>query len=106
MEAKLSILFYGKKSMRKREQMLAIYLRATINGERFEVSAQRYVESSKWSIAAGKVKGHSEEARLINQHLDTLRQKVYGYQKVIMNEGKEFTKENLRLKWYGKDQRT
>ncbi|MEJ7739626.1 MAG: Arm DNA-binding domain-containing protein [Chitinophagaceae bacterium] len=41
---------------------LSIYLRVTINGERFEVSTQRYIEPPKWSISAGKVIGNSEEA--------------------------------------------
>jgi hypothetical protein len=41
------------------------------HGERFEVSNQRYVEPAKWSIPAGKFKGGSEDARSINQHLDS-----------------------------------
>ena len=106
MEPRLSILFYGKKSMSESDKELAIYLRVTINGERFEVSAQRYVETGKWSTGAGKMKGSSEEARLINQYLDSLRQKVYAYQKKINDEGKPFTKETLRLKWYGLEERT
>jgi hypothetical protein len=54
----------------------------------------------------GKVKGNSEEARSINQYLDSLKQKVYDYQKNIVMEGKHFTKEMLRLKWYGIEQQT
>jgi len=83
---------------------LSIYLRVTINGDRFEVSTQRYIEPVKWPTSAGKVKGNSEEARAINQYLDSLRQKVYDYQKSITQEGKNFTKEMLRLKWYGIEQ--
>ncbi len=106
METRMSILFFGKKTKNESDKLLSIYLRVTISGERFEVSTQRYVEPSKWSTAAGKVKGNSEEARTINQHLDTLRQKVYTYQKNILQEGKDFTNETLRLKWFGKEPRT
>ncbi|HEV8287158.1 MAG TPA: site-specific integrase [Chitinophagaceae bacterium] len=60
MEARLSILFYGKKTKLDSNKTLSVYLRVTINGERFEVSTQRYVESGKWSTSAGKVKGNSE----------------------------------------------
>lgn len=98
MEARMSILFYGKKTALDSGKKLSICLRVTINGERFEVSTQRYVEPAKWSISAGKVKGSSEEARSINQHLDNLKQKVYDYQKRVIQEGKNFSKEMLRLK--------
>ena len=66
MEARMSILFYGKKTALDSSKKLWIYLRVTINGERFEVSTQHYVEPAKWSISAGKVKGSSEEARSTN----------------------------------------
>lgn len=106
MEARLSILFYGKKTRNESDKILSIYLRATINGDRFEVSTQRYVEIDKWSSTAGKVRGNTEEARTTNQYLDNIRQKVYDYQKSIVHEGKTFTKETLRLKWYGLNERT
>ncbi len=106
METRMSILFYGKKTKNESDKLLSIYLRVTINGERFEVSTQRYVETAKWSVSAGKVKGNSEEARSINQHLDNLKQRVYDYQKTSVLEGRQFTKEMLRLKWYGLEQRT
>jgi len=106
MEARMSILFYGKKTALDSSKKLSIYLRVTVDGERFEVSTQRYIEPARWSISAGKVKGNSEEAQSINQYLDSLKQKVYTYQKCIVQEGKDFTKEALRLLWYGVKQRT
>ncbi len=101
METRLSILFYGKKSLQKADKLLAIYLRVTINGQRFEVSSQRYVEIGKWSVASGRMKGNSEEARSINQYLDSLRQRVYDYQKESLRDGEIFTKAALRNKWFG-----
>jgi hypothetical protein len=106
METRLSILFYGKKSLQNADKLLAIYLRVTLNGQCFEVSVQRYVEPGKWSASGGKMKGNSQEARSLNQYLDSLRQRVYEYQKTVMQEGKMFTKESLRNKWYGIDERT
>ncbi len=101
METRLSILFYGKKTKLDSKRTLSIYLRATIDGQRFEVSTQRYIEVSKWSIEAGKMKGNTEEARNLNQYLDNLKQQVYSYQKSIVQDGQAFSKETLRLKWYG-----
>jgi hypothetical protein len=101
METRMSILFYGKKSMNASDKMLAIYLRVTINGDRFEVSTQRYIEPSKWSQPAGKAKGNSEEARSINTYLGVVKNKVYDYQREILQVNKPFTKETLRNKWLG-----
>ena len=56
-----------KKTKPDAEKELSIYLRVTIEGQRFEVSTNRYVESTKWSAKAGKVKGTSEASRSINQ---------------------------------------
>ena len=80
MEARMSILFFGKKTKNDCYKILSIYLSVTIDEKRFEVTTQRYVEPTKWSSAAGKVKGNTEEARSINQHLDNQKQKVYDYQ--------------------------
>ena len=70
------------------------------------MSTGRYVEPSRWSVANGKVKGNSEEARTINAYLETLRQKVYSYQKSILEKGLDFSKETLREKWYGIGERS
>jgi site-specific recombinase XerD len=101
METKMSILFYGKKTKSESDKQLSVYLRVTINGKRFEVSAQRYIEPAKWSQVAAKAKGNSEEARGINTHLDMLKNKVYYYQQLIQQEGGSFTRETLYQKWYG-----
>ena len=101
METKMSILFYGKKTKSECDKLLSVYLRVTINGKRFEVSTQRYIEPYKWSPVAAKAKGNSEEARSINTHLDMLKNKVYDYQQLIQQEGGSFTRDALYQKWYG-----
>ncbi len=53
--------FLWKKTKLDSKRTLSIYLRATIDGQRFEVSTQRYIEVSKWSIEAGKMKGNETE---------------------------------------------
>lgn len=106
METRVSILFFGKKTKAEAEKELSIYMRVTIDGLRFEISTNRYVAPSKWSNESGKVKGGTEAARSINSYLDTLKQRVYDYQKMIIREGYVFTKETLRNKWYGLDERS
>lgn len=101
METRMSVLFYGKKTGMKGGKLLPVYMRITINGKRFEVSSNRSIEPSRWSVAAGKVKGNSEEARVFNHHLDYMKQKVYEFQALMIREGQPFTLENLKEKWFG-----
>ena len=101
MEQKMTIMFYGKKIRLNDATIVSIYLRATINGQRFEVTTKRTIESNKWNQLTGKVKGNLEEARSINTHLDIMRNKVYDYQRLILQEGNIFTKEELKNKWFG-----
>ena len=106
METKMSILFHGKKSKLENEKNLVIYLRVTINRQRLELSTKRSIESGKWNQQAGKAKGNSEEARNMNVYLDILKNKVYTYQQTIMQDGKLFTTETLRMKWFGINEHT
>jgi hypothetical protein len=106
MDAKLSILFYSKISKQTKEGLTPIYLRVTINGERFEQSTQRYVSLKAWSKEARRAKGNSEEARTINYFLDSLKQKVYDYQREIILDNEPFTLQTFKNRWLGIKERT
>jgi integrase len=101
METKLSILFYGRTSKITKDGLMPIYLRVTINGNRFEQSTQKYLAKGKWSFATGHAKGNTEDARTINHFLDTLRQKIYHYQQEIIANETFFNIESFRRKWLG-----
>lgn len=104
MKHKMSILFYVKSSKASRNGLLPIYQRITINGSRIELSTSRTVEKAKWNTAAGKVKGNSEEARLINSHLDLLKHNVYETEKWLLNNGHEINAQTLKNKLTGIDE--
>jgi site-specific recombinase XerD len=102
MNAKLSILFYGKTSKTTAGGLLPIYLRVTISGQRIEISTQRYVEAKKWSKELGKMKGTNEEARSFNSYLDILKAKVYDHQRDLIHAGIEVTAETMKDKLLNK----
>ncbi len=103
MNTTLSILFYAKKAKANTDGLIPIYLRVTINGQRFEVSTKRYVEGKQWSSEAGKVKSNinTEAAKSINTFIDTLRNRVYQLQREIVQENLSFTIEMFKNKWLG-----
>lgn len=76
MNAKVSVLFYARKSKAKSSSKIPIYMRITVDGQRAEFSTGKFVEGSKWSSAQSRLKGNSEEVRVINKHFDILQAKV------------------------------
>ncbi len=101
MSASMNILFYAKKTKTTTEGLVPIYMRVTIDGDRFEISTKRYVKIEQWSPQAGRMKGNHEEAKQINSLLDAFKVKVYHHQREILNEGKALSVESLKHKWFG-----
>ena len=89
MKHKISTLFYAKTAKSNKNGLLPIYQRITVNGERIEMSTSKFIEKAKWNTSAGKIKGSSEEARLINSYLDILKNKVYETEKWMVNNNQE-----------------
>lgn len=105
MKTKVSILFYAKKAKAAANGLVPIYTRITINGKRIELSTNRFVEISKWSTEAGKMKGTSEEARSINNHLDLLKNQIRDAEMEIIHKKTPVTTETIKSKLLGVDER-
>jgi site-specific recombinase XerD len=105
MKTKVSILFYAKRAKANVSGLVPIYTRITINGKRIELSTNRFVEISKWSTEAGKMKGNSIEARSINSHLDMLRIQIIDMQMELVHKKIPVTAETLKSKILGVDEK-
>jgi len=105
MKTKVSILFYAKKAKAAANGLVPIYTRITINGKRIELSTNRFVEISKWSTEAGKMKGTSEEARSINNHLDILKSQIRDAEMELIHKKIAVTTETIKSKLLGVDER-
>jgi len=105
MKNRISILFYTKSAKALKNGLLPIYLRITIDGVRVEVSTSKYIEKSKWSVEAGKIKGNSEEARTINSYLDVLRNKVYETEKLMIINNQEIFANSFKNKFMGVEEK-
>ncbi len=105
MKTKVSILFYAKKAKAAVNGLIPIYTRITINSKRIELSTNRFVEISKWSTEAGKMKGTSEEARSINNHLDLLKSQIRDAEMELTHKKIALTSETIKSKLLGVDER-
>src|ERR1044072_8184864 len=105
MDHKISILFYSRVSKKAKDNLVPIYLRITVDGKRIEQTTNRFVELSKWSAAASKMKGNSAEARALNSFLDALKTKVYTTEREILQDGKAITYQSFKEKWFGEHEK-
>lgn len=106
MNHKISILFYSRTSCTTKDKLVPIYMRITVNGQRIiDNTTNKFIEPAKWQTGAGKVKGNSQEARIINAYLDTLKTKVHSSEREMMLDGKEITPQSFKEKWVGTEER-
>ena len=91
METHINSFFHVRNDKKTKDSLYPIYLRVTIDWERFEYSTQRYIALDKWSQDLGRVKGKTDEAKNINEYLDVLVHKVFVYQIELTLEGKPVT---------------
>lgn len=105
MEHRISSFFYIRKSKMTKDNLIPIYIRITINGQRIDQSIQRFIEPSRWSSEAGRAKGNNQEIRQLNQYLDTLMSKVLRLEREMVQDNLVITYETFRQKWMGTQER-
>lgn len=93
MEVTITNLFYLKRAKANAHGLVPIYHRTTINGKRLDKSTGKYIDPTKWSTEASRMKGTSEEARTINSHLDSLIAKNFSIEKKLIAVDKDITAE-------------
>ena len=105
MKAKITLHIYAKTTKANAAGQLPIYIRLTVDGQRFEFSSKKFIEKSKWSPELSKMKGNSEEARTINNYLDLMKSKVFDIQMELIHKNDELSLENFKSRILGTHQR-
>jgi len=96
-----SILFYLVKSKQNEKGEAPIYARITVDGIRSELSINRVIDVTRWDSSAGKVKGTKEDARSINEHIDTIRTKLNDHQNTLIKNNKLVTASAVKNSFLG-----
>ncbi len=96
MNARVSVLFYAKKSKAKSNSLVPVYLRITVNGKRAEFSTGKDVDINKWSSLISRLRGSSEEVRFINKHFDILQSKVLEIENSLILSGNHFDATDIK----------
>lgn len=102
MKTKINVLYFLRKSKVNAQGQMPIYQRITISGQRFDVSSGHFVEEDKWIPEAAKMKGSTEQARIINEQLEMMRAMVYETEKKLFMNQVKVDFENFRNEYLGK----
>ncbi len=95
-----SIRFVIKRGKSKNGKS-PVVCRITVNGKRVEIAMKKSIEPSKWSAASGRAKGNSEEARVINMHIDLTTNEIMRHHNKLVIEGKPTDAQSIKNSFLG-----
>jgi site-specific recombinase XerD len=96
-----TVSFQLKKNKTRRDGKAPVYLRITLDGERFENSTHRYTDADSWDPVQQKVRGRNEAAKIINEYLSGLRTDIGRYYNKLSDSGKPISIDSFRRKFKG-----
>lgn len=77
MRSTFRVLFYLKRNAPKRNGLVPVMGRITINGTIAQFSVKMDINPVLWNVKSGRADGKSQEAQEINRMLDRIRMSVY-----------------------------
>lgn len=100
-----SVMFLARKGKSHANYSL-IYARISVNGSRVEFSVKQKTLTDQWDKTRGYVKGHSQDAKRLNQYLSQIRAEIFdAYDELRRND--EFLSANaIKARFLKEDQNT
>ena len=92
-----SIIFLLKKKKKNKQKMFPIYCRVTINGERIELSTKRSIFIKNWDTKRQRPKLKTKELKVLNHHLEQIRNKFYVEHQKLVQKGNPFSAIDLKM---------
>jgi site-specific recombinase XerD len=105
MEKSLSILFYLRRVRSSKDGLTPIYLRITVSGQRADLSTDRKIMSDSWDSKSSQAKGSSQGARILNNHLNSLKENIYKQYNLMQSLGEPINVDTLKAKVTGKGEK-
>ncbi|MDD4236753.1 MAG: Arm DNA-binding domain-containing protein, partial [Bacteroidales bacterium] len=99
----LSLVFYIKRTKLLKNGDAPLYLKITITGTKCEMGLNRGVDPNVWDGNAGKMRGNTKQAKLINDFLDTVKYKMQRQLQYLLEDDKEINAKALRNAYLGID---
>lgn len=100
-----SVLFWADLKNAVNGQAL-IYARITINGKRTNISLKRKVPISLWDAKKKQAKGHTIQAKQVNNCLEQSRAKFYQHYQELEYKEELVTVQLIKAKFLGEDEKS
>jgi len=105
MKANISMLFYLKKQKSYSQEKAPIYLRITVDGQRAEITTNRYCDASRWNSHGGRAIGTKENTKSLNSYLDNFLAKAYEAHRYLFENNKDITADSIKNQILGKSEK-
>ena len=105
MKARITVLFYIKRTKTNKLGQCPIFVRITVDGKRTENSTGMFIDAKNWSSKAGKSIGKSQDSKLINEQLEIVKNKIFNTKIELQNNVETITVVNLKNKLLGISER-
>ena len=102
MHQSFSVIFWIKRGKADKTGKAPIYARITIDGKRAEVSTGQKIESDRWNVNTGSVRGNKEDARTINTVLSNIRNKIKAIYYDLTEQQRVVTADTVKNTFLGK----
>ncbi|MBL1408830.1 site-specific integrase [Sphingobacterium faecale] len=102
MSSQVTVYIYARAAKANAAGQHPIYVRITIQGQRTEFSTKKFIHPTKWDQKTMKMKGNTEEARSINNYLDSIKNKLTQTQVVLEYQSTQITLDNFMNAYQGK----
>ncbi len=99
-----SILIWINASRAKNNEA-ELFARITVNQRRVNISLKRKIDIDTWDIHKARVKGNSENARIINKYIDQVKAKLFKAYQDLNIQDKLITAELIKSRYFGEDEK-
>lgn len=105
MERNFNILVFLRKGKINEHNEAPIHARIILSNSRVELSLRNKIDVDRWDNEKGKVKGTKEDARMINEMIDSFRYKVRKIYNRLVDDEEVFDAEIIKNIYLGRDKK-
>ncbi len=88
---------------RAKNNSAELYARITVNSKRANISLKKKIDINTWDKAKSRVKGNSQEARIINQYIEQTKSSIFQTYQELKSERKLITAQLIKARFLGTD---
>jgi len=100
---KLNVLFWLKKTQRRKNGTVGIYVRIRVDGRYVDLSTREYILPDNWSSPTNRLSSNSADSERINSKLENIQKRLKIAYNQLVEEGQLITPKAVKLRFLGKD---